>query len=41
MKEINWFVEALEKEFLVEADKERISYEGNGQNLSKLEHLAN
>jgi hypothetical protein len=37
MKEINWFVEALEKEFLVEVNKDQISYEGNELYLDEID----
>jgi hypothetical protein len=37
MEEINWFVETLEKEFLVEVDKEQISYEGNELYLDEID----
>jgi hypothetical protein len=37
MKEINWFVETLEKEYLVEVDKNQISYEGNELYLDEIE----
>jgi hypothetical protein len=36
VEEINWFVETLEKEFLVEVDKNQISYEGNELYLDKI-----
>jgi hypothetical protein len=37
MKEINWFVETLQKEFLVEGDRNQISYEGNELYLDEID----
>jgi hypothetical protein len=37
MKETNWFVETLEKEFLVEVNKDQVSYEGNELYLDEID----
>ncbi|MFD2679252.1 hypothetical protein [Bacillus seohaeanensis] len=37
MKETNWFVETLEKEFLVDVNKDQVSYEGNELCLDEID----